>query len=157
MKGLLYSCIGYDLHDPKWAMIRADEKDELGGGALRAVITEVEGGTVVWQGEPAYWGEKWGSHFWRIDFSALDEKGEYVLCVLSDENVLFESAPFEIGYDLLLRKSVEKTAIIQFEQRDGEAFHVKGCHVVANQGLVDPDALGSQYILDVIVRNEEFH
>ena len=126
MKGLLYSCIGYDLHDPKWAMIRADEKSELGEGALRAVITEIEGCTIVWQGEPVYWGEKWGSCFWRIDFSELDEKGAYVLCVLGGENVLFESAPFEIGYDLLLRKSVEKTAIIQFEQRNLRARNKSG-------------------------------
>ena len=126
MKGLLYSCIGYDLHDPKWALLRADAPDAFGGKTLTTCMVHQNTGNVVWQGEVVYWGERWGSHWWRIDFTDLDTKGHYVLKVLCEGNECMRSAPIELGFNLLLRQSMEKVGIEQFEERSRRARNQMG-------------------------------
>jgi len=70
--GLLYSQIGYDLRDTKRAMVRDD------GHALtdvRFLVARYRTLKPVLNKKAEYWGEKWGSHWWVLDFTELEEKG----------------------------------------------------------------------------------
>jgi len=86
---ILINQIGYPTNAAKKALIRADVdafiiKDENGNSVFNGTVTE-----------PKYW-ELSGDAVGVADFSALNEPGEYILCIAVD----YCSYPFEIGDNL---------------------------------------------------------
>ena len=125
VNGFLTSQIGYDLGDPKRALIRSHRRDYVPDGARFAVLPVAPDNTPA---EPAlvgdvhYWGETWNAHWWEIDFSAVEEAGEYVIVVSApDGNALYRSESVTIGDNILWRETVEAIALDQMEARVRDA------------------------------------
>jgi hypothetical protein len=128
--GFLTSQVGYDLGDPKRAIIRSHRRDYLPKHATYHVLPAEESGTAgdpVLSGEVRYWGEIWHAHWWEIDFSALEEAGNYILVVRAPaqdgqvedttQQLLFRSEMVEVGPNILWTKTVEAIALDQMEAR----------------------------------------
>ena len=122
VNGFLTSQIGYDLGDPKRALIRSSRSDYVPAGAtfeLAPVAAEDSTPHPVLRGTVRYWGTVWKAHWWEIDFSALEEEGIYDVTVrapASDE-VLLRSETVQIGENLLWQATVEPIALEQMEAR----------------------------------------
>jgi hypothetical protein len=70
--------------------------------------------------EVRYWGQTWNAHWWVIDFSALEQAGEYVIVVRSPGqggDVLHRSESVRVGDNVLWRETVEAIALDQMEER----------------------------------------
>ncbi|ANE45748.1 hypothetical protein SY83_04920 [Paenibacillus swuensis] len=78
--GLLYSQIGYDLYDPKRALVRSGDRNQL-SEHKRFRLKLAESNYLALEGPVRYWGELWGSHWWEIDFTSINTPGEYILDV----------------------------------------------------------------------------
>lgn len=114
--GFLHSCIGYDLPDPKRAVVRGTERGHLGASPTFEV-RPAEGGSPVLAGPVNYWGELWNHHWWIADFTAIREPGAYVVAVLSDGTERHRGEPFRIGEHVLWDETVEAVGISQLEER----------------------------------------
>lgn len=123
--GFLTSQIGYDLGNPKRALIRSDRRDYVPDGArftVAPLTRETEQATPVLSGDVRYWGETWNAHWWEIDFSAVEEAGEYVIIVsASDGATLCRSESVTVGDNVLWRATVEAIALDQLEERGRRA------------------------------------
>lgn len=115
MKGLLYSCIGYDTNDIKKIMIRNTDNDY--DDQLCLEIVSCKNGVVILKVPFVYWGEKWKSNWWIADFTEINIVGEYWAIAKLHNIELFRSDRIEIGSHILYNKSFEKVALEQFEQR----------------------------------------
>lgn len=123
-RGLLFSQIGYDCRDPKRALIRSTEPDFPGEGATFSL--KKPGSTLVChRGKVTYWGKKWNSFWWELDFSPLDEPGEYELIVKKGRKNLYEGKTLTIGDSLLWKETIDSVALDQFEKRADLAPHGK--------------------------------
>ncbi len=91
---LLISQVGYHNGDTKKAFIRSAHNEPAGLPDSFAVKRSDE---TVYEGPIRYWGEKWGSYWWTMDFSAVNVDGRYSLCVTHD----VQSAGFDIRGDVL--------------------------------------------------------
>jgi len=99
---ILSSQIGYDTGDPLRAIIRSDRADGVPAGAVCIVLdaNDREALTVP----IAYWGPKWGAHWWTADLSALQTSGRYKLYLRAGgESIAGDS--IEIGEHVLWDKS----------------------------------------------------
>ncbi|MCL2664882.1 MAG: hypothetical protein FWE82_04650 [Defluviitaleaceae bacterium] len=114
ISGLLYSQIGYDLHDPKRAVVRESEKKY---GKLTFEILEYKTLKPVYNSEAECWGEKWGSFWWVLDFTELNVKGEYIIKVYEASVLIYQSEAIEIAEWLLWNKTVPMVLYTQFEER----------------------------------------
>jgi len=73
-------------------------------------------------GDVHYWGQTWNAHWWEMDFSALEQAGEYVIVVSApDGNALYRSESVTIGDNILWRETVEAIALDQMEARVRDA------------------------------------
>jgi hypothetical protein len=122
--GLLYSQIGYDCHDPKRALIRSTAASFPGEG-ITINLKKTGSSLICHRGKVSYWGEKWNSFWWVLDFSDLDEPGEYELIVKRKKENLFEGQILSIGDSLLWNKTIDSVALDQFEKRADLAPHGK--------------------------------
>jgi hypothetical protein len=111
--GLLYSQIGYDCHDPKRALIRSTAASFPGEG-ITFNLKKTGSSLICHRGKVSYWGEKWNSFWWVLDFSDLDEPGEYELIVKRKKENLFEGQILSIGDSLLWNKTIDSVALDQF-------------------------------------------
>lgn len=125
VQGLLYSQIGYDLGDPMRAIVRSAAPRDLPEGAVFTVIN-LSTGQPACQAPLVYWGEIWHSSWWVADFSGLAEAGEYQLAVWAGEQELFRSDPFEVGFELLWKKTMRTVALDQLETRAAQARNLNG-------------------------------
>ena len=126
VSGFLTSQVGYDLGDPKRALIRSHKRSYLPEDATYQVLLAGDkgcGDAPVLSGDVHYWGEVWQAHWWEIDFSALQDAGNYVIVVHAtapDDHVrhtLLRSEMVEVGENLLWKKTVEPIALEQMEAR----------------------------------------
>jgi hypothetical protein len=126
VNGFLTSQIGYDLRGPKRAIIRSYQRDyvpEEAGYEVLPVTPENVQAEPVLTGEVRYWGEIWNAHWWEIDFSALEQEGDYVIVVHppgagdADDDVLYRSESVRIGENILWRETVVPIALEQLETR----------------------------------------
>ncbi len=112
--GFLYSQIGYDLQATKRALVRGGAGFLSDAAELAVLDASDHQERLV---TPlAYWGEAWGSHWWRADFSALAEGGEYVL-EFRDGRVLHRSEPVPVGSNVLWDRTIDAVAFYQLAER----------------------------------------
>lgn len=128
VSGFLYSQIGYDLGDPKRAIVRSHRREYLPEGALFQVFAAgVDAATPVLEGTVSYWGAVWKAYWWVVDFSDLEEPGTYTIVVRApgaggpSDDELLRSETIEIGDNLLWRETVEPIALDQMEERARQA------------------------------------
>ena len=153
--GLLISQIGYDLYDTMRAIYRAEAKEYLSSDAY-FIITEMETGKCVRKEETKYWGEKWKTHWWILDFSGL-KSGEYEI-KLCDGDYIVDKACFEVRNNLLWDKTAVLVGIDQFERRAERARNQLGwkdcgstlresvSHAIAIIGLTDLYNVGFEWL-----------
>lgn len=114
--GILYSRIGYDQTDPKQIMVRSGTFDpELERGSF--FIIDQDKTDTVFSGKVRYWGKLWKSHWWVLDFSALSQNGTYKCVVGKESQKVYETKKFEVGQDILWKKTWETVSLKQLEKR----------------------------------------
>lgn len=111
--GLLTSQVGYELHLPRRAVLRASRRERWVGPP--EVVVSREGRDVL-VAPAAYWGELWHSHWWVADLGALTEPGTYGTTLRAGAEV-WAGDPIELGRGLLWDRIVELAAIDQLERR----------------------------------------
>lgn len=114
--GLLFSQIGYDLGEAKRALVR---------GPRHFLVPEtpfflLQNGDCVWNGLARFWGERWGSCWWILDFSELEIAGRFKLQVGAFEGEI------AIGARLLWNETASLVSIDQAERRQKVAWKVGG-------------------------------
>lgn len=115
--GLLYSRIGYDLGLPKRAVYRGPDAQAVPAGAVFELRNQQ--GDLLVRSAPRHWGRLWGSDWWILDFTEVQRPGLFSLALMEDERVITESEDFEIGEDILWRKTWKTVAIEQLDARTG--------------------------------------
>jgi len=123
--GLLYSQIGYDLGNPMRAILRNTARDGVPPAAVFKVL-EIDSAHCAYQGQVEYWGETWGSHWWVMDFSALNFPGTYRLIVSDAGQELYASDAFKVERNLLWRETIRLVALDQMEERARQARGQRG-------------------------------
>lgn len=124
IEGFLYSQIGYDLGDPKRAIIRSNRMNFDEENIKFEIIDEMED-NIVLDGKVEYWGNIWKSNWWVVDFSLLEIEGKYKINIYSGKNVIFESDSFEVGDHLLWDQTITSVALDQLERRAEVAPNAK--------------------------------
>ena len=140
--------IGYNVGQPKTFVAEANTAAE--GAATFRVISPIRGPgqefVTVYEGtlEPAGTNDLWGRTYWRGDFSALDEEGNfYIHAVVGEgaEAIQAESPTFAIASGYVPRKTLDAAQRFFWFQRCGmavpgwhEACHLDDC-VVTPEGV----------------------
>lgn len=165
ISGFLYSQVGYDIGDPMRAIVRSTEPEYVPGGAAFAVYRADETGKTsgdpVLDGDVAYWGELWDSHWWVVDFSGIDDAGRYVITISTKADSgseLMRSETIELGHHLLWQETVTPIALEQLEARRlrarnqigwmdcGSAWRECNSHASAIIGLAHLLCVGFQWL-----------
>lgn len=133
-------------------------------------VIRVENAEEVFAGTVEYWGAKWGSYWWTLDFTDLTDKGEYYVTIGEDRN----SNNFKIDDQVLIEESLVPVAIDQLDDRlkngvggwrdCGSEIREVSSHVVTIHGLVDVyekayDSLSSakqQELIDKIIWGSDY-
>lgn len=115
VSGFLFSQIGYDLKDPKRALVRSHNKSYLSDETVFRVISLNENNLIL-KNKVNYWGEKWGSHWWEIDFSEL-EAGNYKIIVGDPDEPICKADRVRVGENILWDETIVKVGIEQLEKR----------------------------------------
>jgi hypothetical protein len=115
VSGFLFSQIGYDLKDPKRALVRSHNKSYLSDETVFRVISLNENNLIL-KNKVNYWGEKWGSHWWEIDFSEL-EAGNYKIIVGDPDDPICKADRVRVGENILWEETIVKVGIEQLEKR----------------------------------------
>jgi hypothetical protein len=177
VNGFLYSQIGYDLGDPKRAIIRSYREDYVPEGAtfeVPAAGSTAGGGTEspepVITGDVRYWGAVWHAHWWVVDFSELEEPGSYVILIRgpgeddAPGEELLRSETIEVGENLLWRETVEPIALDQLEERArrarngigwkdcGAEWREANSHATTLIGLCEVLSVGFEWLTDEQIR-----
>ena len=118
---IVYSQVGYDVGRDKRAFIAHAAPDAR--FSLRNAIT----GEEAFAGSVAPWGEKWGANWNVLDFSGLEQPGDYQLRVESGETLLDGSAsPVRVGRDQLWHQSWYAVSLEQLDVRAANAYRPEG-------------------------------
>ena len=115
VSGFLFSQIGYDLKDPKRAIIRSNNRSYINTDTYFFIIN-LNNNNLVLKDKVNYWGEKWGSHWWEIDFSAL-EAGKYKIIVGDPDDPICKADKIRVGENILWDETIVKVGIEQLEKR----------------------------------------
>lgn len=108
---VLSSQLGYQTEGTKRAYVRNLNRD-LPQTKLPFSICDAKTHEVVYSGKPTYWGGKWGSHWWVMDFSKFKTEGKYYLKL--DET---KTNPFDIGATALMKWDMVDIAVSQLDER----------------------------------------
>ena len=120
--------VGYELDGPKSLVVATNffpANSNLGlvefkpSAGARALPLRCSGR--IHDGEP----DDWGAYYWRADFSSMRQPGKYRASA-SVGGVRGESPPFEIGDNVLVRRTADLAVKFFFVQRCG--FNVPGWH-----------------------------
>jgi arylsulfatase A-like enzyme len=108
---LLSSQLGYQTESSKRAYIRDLDRQKIADDTA-FTVHRAEDNAIVHQGQAAYWGEKWGSHWWVLDFSDVKADGKYTLKVEKTQ-----SNPFFVGRTPLMQYEMVDIALTQLDAR----------------------------------------
>ena len=122
-QGLLYSQIGYDIGDPMKAYFRSDTQDALKDAYFE--VTFLDTGDVK-KGIPAFWGQKWKSYWWILDFAGIDRTCEFIIKLYSDGKEIERSTPIKADYNMIWDTTIKTVAIDAFEERERRARNSGG-------------------------------
>lgn len=115
-QGLLYSQIGYDIGDPMKAYFRSDRKEALGENAYFTVVNQANEET--FSHKPSFFGEKWNTYWWVLDFSGIQEPCTIKIHLFDDSNVEIKtSSPIQIDFNLIWNKTIKSVALDALEER----------------------------------------
>jgi hypothetical protein len=142
---IIASQIGYRPCDPKRAFVRCDGDTAIDGAAeLWNADTE----SCEQEGLPvAYWGEKWGVHFWVVDFSAWKREGAYDIRIPA---VNARSNVFRIHTNIYIDETLIPVSVGQLDPKMGDKMGWQDCgsdlravegHALQLLGLIDSYAL----------------
>lgn len=128
----LVNQVGYDLGAPKFFTVQGNWKaDRARFVLLRPDQSEAYRGELTYAGRiKGCYGQDWGYEYWRGDFTALEEPGNYRVRLMLDD-VQDLSWPFAIGEDLLWERTAQPAYRFFYYQRCGmeiPGFH-KACHL----------------------------
>lgn len=141
---ILESQLGYHVHGRKKVMLRSPEHycPDLEG--LNFVLLEKNRQTNCFTGKIAYWGQKWHSHWWVLDFSEFAEPGSYYvevrdidMCSLSFEisdPVFFDNKLIMIALDQL---DCRRTEGVPGWRDCGSQIRELSSMVITVHGLID--------------------
>lgn len=142
---IIVSQIGYRPDDHKVAVLRCDDSDA--GDIEEFQLVKLNGAidpSSVYRGRNVTaWGEKWGVHFWILDFSDFQETGDYSLQIPSFQ---IRSSAFAIKPALFLEETFIKTSVAQLDAKVGDKMGWQDCgsdlravegHAVQLLGLLD--------------------
>ncbi len=141
---IIVSQIGYRPEDKKIGIIRCSNfRDEvIKVGEISLISDNNETSRFVVK-DVSYWGEKWGIHFWVIDFSECKNEGEFYL-ELQPMNL--KSSKFRIKRDLFTEQTLIKTSVGQLDAKAGDKYGWQDCgsdlravegHAAQLLGLID--------------------
>jgi len=157
LAGLLYSQIGYDLRAPMRALWRNTTRGALSENVTFSLKRTGNGETIL-TGPVTYWGQCWHSHWWVADFSAVTQRGEYILAIEADHQPSIVSQPIKVAENLLWEETIRTVAIDQFDARARLARYGKGwkdcgsdwrevsSHAAALIGLLDLLNIGYEWL-----------
>ena len=107
---LLSSQLGYETESSKLAYIR--DLNMIDPGTSFTVVNSGNDQT-VYTGAIEYWGQKWGSNWWKLDFSSFKTPGTYYL---SAGGTISNS--FNIGDNVLMNYDMVAIALDQLDARN---------------------------------------
>ncbi len=107
----LYSLVGYENDLPARVLFRSEQKEEPPPIAL----TSATDSSVLFQLDCAYWGERWGSHWWVALVPAEAFSGGGIQLQGHDPHPLFFLQ--KAGGDVLWARTFEPVALLQAERR----------------------------------------
>lgn len=116
VNGFLYSQIGYDIKDPMRALVRSFDRNFLSEKAAFKIV-DSQTNNFILQGNVKYWGEIWNIHWWEIDFSSINNPGNYKIIVEEESRIVLVSEAFKAGENLLWNETIKTVAIEQLETR----------------------------------------
>jgi hypothetical protein len=116
VSGLLYSQVGYDIGEPKRAIVRGHSINFLTEDAVLRLISNKKN-EILFETDFKYWGEIWGSHWWAADFSGFEKPGNYDVNVFDGGKVIFSGEGLQIGERILWNSTWRLAAIDQLERR----------------------------------------
>jgi len=145
---LLETQAGFYPADPKQALLRsAESHPPCCPEGKRFALLEASTGREVFAGTVERWGEKWGSYWWRLDFTDVEQEGRYRLSV---PELGLDSSEFEISRTALTHSEhvdLTMVALRQLEQRQlpgvpgwrdcGTEIRELSSHIVTVHGLID--------------------
>jgi len=141
---IIVSQLGYRPEDRKIGVIRCDRlESDIGVKGEAIVISAEEGKKVFIVKEIQYWGEKWGIHFWIIDFSRFKQEGSFYLEI---PLIGVKSNEFKIKKSLFIEDTLVKTSVGQLDLKTGGKMGWQDCgsdlravegHAVQLIGLAD--------------------
>ena len=141
---IIVSQIGYRPEEKKIGIIRSDSlNDDIFSNQEINIVCVEDQSTVCVTKNISYWGEKWGIHFWIIDFSEIKIEGEFYL---QFDLISLKSSSFIIKNFLLLEKTLIKTSVGQLDLKVGGKLGWQDCgsdlravegHVAQLLGLID--------------------
>jgi len=148
MVSLLETQAGFYPADPKQALLRsAESSPSCCPEGKRFTLRDTSTGREVYAGTIERWGEKWGSHWWRLDFSDFELEGRYRLSV---PELGLDSAEFGISGTALTHSAhtdLTMVALRQLEERQlpgvpgwrdcGTEIRELSSHVITVHGLID--------------------
>ncbi len=108
---LLSSQLGYQAESGKRAYVRDLDRHKMEDGT-EFTVHDSENDDIVYRAQTSYWGEKWKSHWWVLDFSALKTPGTYYLRMKTNK-----SNPFYIGKTPLMDYDMADIALNQLDER----------------------------------------
>jgi len=113
--GLLFSQIGYNLGETARVIIRMPEKDLLPFETNCSLIPSQN--EKRYEATCKYWGELWKSHWWVMDFSNIDQVGEWEIEVKHNDNILFKQGGFKVAKNVLWENTYELSSVDILERR----------------------------------------
>ncbi|MCT4596904.1 MAG: hypothetical protein N4A50_03370 [Vallitalea sp.] len=108
---LLSSQLGYEPDAYKYAYIRDELSTKVASGT-QFQVKNADTDATVFTGPVSYWGEKWGSHWWKIDFTEFKSTGDFYVQV--DDK---KSNIIKIAEDALVNYEMTAIALDQLDER----------------------------------------
>jgi len=116
---MLESQVGYHPEDAKYVILRSAFKNPTVNPTGRTFeVVDAESNETVYTGVVEYWGEKWGSYWWILDFSSVTKEGSYYIKIPNLPKIGdVESSTFKIGRKVLIDESLLTVALDQLDER----------------------------------------
>ncbi len=144
---MLEAQIGYHPEDVKKVYLRsAMASPPVNPTGKTFNIVSKSDGSTAYTGTVSYWGSKWGSYWWTLDFSGLKTAGSYYAQV-NDAGGNLVSSVFQVGNAVFTDNGLVTVALDQLDARIlpgvpgwrdcGSEIREVSSHAITVHGLVD--------------------